>query len=180
MGAGEGSDSLYPDFTLFTIKELKQHIGLYILNSISLSSSIDYKFQLQKVDLVNGYDIVSQAILNGLHRHRHFHCFFTIYDPRIYLPSKSTQPNFKVDSFFAYINDISLEAWLPGPQLSVDEQVQHFTGRGSGTRCCKFKREGDGFFMDSICNSGYTITFYLYNQPLPLSFISKGFYPFHA
>ena len=29
--------------------------------------------------------------------------------------------------------------------------------------------------MDSICDSGYTITFYPCNQPPPLSFISKGY-----
>ena len=58
--------------------------------------------------------------------------------------------------------------------------MQCFMGRGSGTRCCKFKYEGDGFFMDSICDSGYTIIFYPYNQPPPLFFISKGYYPLHA
>ena len=180
MGAGEGPGSLYPDFAPFTAIELKQHIGLFILNSISPSPNINKKFQSQKVDSVNGYDIVSHAILNSPRRHRHFRCFFTIYDPRVYPLSKSVQPNFKVDSFFAYINDVSLEAWLPGPQLSIDEQVQHFTGRGSSTRRCKFKHEGDGFFMDSIYDSGYTVTFYLRNQPLPLSFISKGYCPLHA
>jgi len=180
MGAGEGPDSLYPDFVPFTTAELKQHIGLYILNGISPSPNINQKFQSQKEDPVNGCDIVSQAILNGPRRHRHFRCFFTIYDPRVHPPRKSVQPNFKVDSFFAHINDVSLEAWLPGPQLSVDEQVQRFTGKGSGTRRCKFKREGDGFFMDTVCDSGYTITFYPRNQPPPSSFISKGYCPLHA
>ena len=71
---------------------------------------IDLKFQPQKVDPINGCDIVSQAIVNGSRRHRHFRYFFAIHDPRAHPPSKKVQPNFKVDSFFAHINDVSLAA----------------------------------------------------------------------
>ena len=124
---------------------------------------------------MSGRDVASQATLNGPRRRHHFRCFFAIRDPRVHPPSESAQPNFKVDSFFSHVNDASLEAWLPGPQLSIDEQVQRFTGRGSGTRRYEFKREGDGFFMDSICDSGHTIAFYPRNQPPPSSFISKGY-----
>ena len=32
---------------------------------------------------------------------------------------------------------------------------------------CKFKKEGDEFFIDSICDNGRTITIYPQNQPAP-------------
>ena len=45
---------------------------------------------------------------------------------------------------------------------------------------CKFKKEGDGFFMDSVCNNGYTITFYPRNQPAPSNYIRLGHSPLHS
>jgi len=44
------NNSLYADFEPFTTCELKQHIGLYILNGISPRPKIDLKFVNSKID----------------------------------------------------------------------------------------------------------------------------------
>ena len=95
---------------------------------------------------------------NGVRRHNHFKCFFSVTDPRIYPPPKTVQPNFKVDTFFDRVSKFSLEAWDPSPYLAVDEQVQRFVGRRSATRRCNFKREGDVFFIDALCDDDCTVT----------------------
>ena len=177
MGAG---DVLYPDFKPFTTKEIGQHVGLCHLNGIAPSPNIELKFLPTNANAANGNDIVNQCMPNGNRRHKHFKCFFSVTDPRIHPPPKTAQPNFKVDTFFQHVNQFSLEAWDPSPSLAVDEQVQMFTGRGSGTRRCNFKREGDGFFIDALCDDGCAITFCPRNQPSPRKCISLGYCPLHA
>ena len=55
--AGAG-DTLYPEFTPFTTKEIQQHLGLYILNGLSPSPRVEYKFSSQHLDEVHGKDFV--------------------------------------------------------------------------------------------------------------------------
>ena len=43
-----------------------------------------------------------------------------------------------------------------------------------------YKKEGDGFQADCICDSGYTFTFYFRNQPAPKAYIDMGFSPLHS
>jgi len=69
---------------------------------------MNHEFPLQKIDSANRYDIVSQAVVNESCRHCTFYYFFTICDSYMHLSPKNTQLNFKVDSFFAHINNMSL------------------------------------------------------------------------
>ena len=80
---------------------------------------------------------------------------------------KKTQPNYKVDEFFAHFNEVSLSACDPSMNLSTDEQDQRFAGKGAGTVRCKFKREGDGYFVDSMCERGCASTFHPRNKHPP-------------
>ena len=41
------------------------------------------------------------------------YCFF-LTDPRETVPSKKTQPNYKVQPFMDHVQRISHEAWIPG------------------------------------------------------------------
>ena len=107
---GGDKNSLYPSFLPFTTQELKQHISLYILNGISPYLSLAMKFVNSKIDPVNGSDLVSNTIKNVAERHKHFKCFFTIYNLQVNLLPKTEQPNFKVDIFNAHANKVLLKA----------------------------------------------------------------------
>ena len=64
--------------------------------------------------------------------------------------------------------------------MSTDEQDQQFAGRRKGTTRCKYKKEGDEYFMDSIYKSGFIISFYPCNQPTPKKYCSKGYSLLHS
>ena len=46
----------YPDFKEFSVNEIMQHIGVYILNGLSPSPQVEMKFDLQKKNRTNGSD----------------------------------------------------------------------------------------------------------------------------
>ena len=56
-----GVGGKYHDFQSFTLPELMQHIGLYLLQALSPSPQIDMKFNSQKEDPVNGNDFVHNS-----------------------------------------------------------------------------------------------------------------------
>ena len=43
-----------------------------------------------------------------------------------------------------------------------------------------YKRAGDGFLIDSVCESGYTITFYPRNVQPPKKWVNRGYSPTHS
>ena len=164
--------SLHYEFKPFTVDELRQHIVLCVFHSVSPSPRVEMKFRDQRKDPANGNDFSSKVFSkNAERRHKHFKCFFALADPRHNVPSKRTQPNYKVDEFFSHFNEASLAACDPGLNLSTDEQDQRLTGKGEGTVRCKFKREGDGYFMNSTYERGCTLTFCPRNQPLLVLFV---------
>ena len=81
------------------------------------------KFKDQKYDLVNSNDFISKVFdSNANRRHKHFKCFFTLRDPRCPIPSKKTNPNYKVDKIFKQFNEVSLDAHDPGMNLVTYKQ----------------------------------------------------------
>ena len=50
--------------------------------------------------------------------------------------------------------------WLPGMNLSLDEMTMGFKGRSALVTRIKYKKEGDGFQCDAICEDGYCFTFW--------------------
>ena len=58
-------------------------------------------------------------------------------------------PNYKVHE----CQHIWKKAWLPGKQISIDEQTAKMQGTSQyKTRCGKFKRIGDGIQLDSLAS----------------------------
>jgi len=95
-------------------------------------------------------------------------------------PSKKTHPNWKVEPIINWINYIGPVSWLCGPSLSADEQTVVFKGRCSMKMRIKFKKAGDRFMCDSVCDNGYTFQVYFQNEPSPKKYIDKGLSPLHA
>ena len=59
-----GVGGKYHDFQSFTLPELMQHIGLYLLEALSPSPQVDIKFHSQKEDPVNRNDFVFNSFSN--------------------------------------------------------------------------------------------------------------------
>ena len=80
-GAGKGG-TIYKDFVDFTVEELMQHLGLYVLNGISPCPQVEMKFKSASVDPTNGSDLCFGSFgANAERRQKRFKCFLAACDP---------------------------------------------------------------------------------------------------
>lgn len=180
--SGAGTESgIYSDFKPFSENEIRQHIGLYMFNGISPSPRVEMKFRPQAIDPTNGNDFIYNSFgVNAERRHRHFKCFFGVQDPRKEPPPRKDRPNFKVDPLLKTLARNSMAAWILGRDVSVDEQTIGFQGNHSDKLRITYKKEGDGFQCDALCQDGYTYCFYFRNEPPPRQYKKEGFSPLHS
>ena len=172
---------VYHDWKPFSPVEVRQFIALYILQGLSPSPQIKMKFQPHNEDPINGSNMCFKVFGRvGDRRHKMFKAFFTCQDPVKPIPTKKTHPNFKVDPFLAHIQSVSMEAWDMGRNISCDEQTIGFKGNHADKQRISYKKEGDGFLADTLCESGYTYTIYLRNMPPPKHYVDKGCSALHA
>ena len=156
-------------------------LGLIVLNGLSTSPRVEYKFKSQNDDPVNGSDLVCASFgENAMKRYKLFKLLFAIQDPMIPVPSQKHAPNHKVDHFFSHLLNVSSDAFSLGRNLSSDEQDASFQGRHEDKARVTFKRAGDGFLIDAICEDGYTYSFYPRNVPPPKRWVDKGYSPTHS
>eukprot|EP00978_Attheya_sp_CCMP212_P016199 scaffold42240_cov60-Attheya_sp.AAC.6 len=59
---------------------------------------------------------------------KHYKAFFTIQDPRMVAPDRKKVPNFKIEPMLAHMLEVPINAWLLGPNASVNEQSVGFQG----------------------------------------------------
>jgi hypothetical protein len=163
-------------------KEVQQYLALYIFQGLSPSPQIKMKFVPQKEDPINGSDICYKIFgRNGDRRHKMFKAFFFCQDPLKAVPSKKkTHPNFKIDPFLAHIQTISMEAWDLVRNISCDERTIGFKGQHQDKKRINYKKEGDIFLADALCESGFTYSFYFWNMSPPKLYVSKGCSALHA
>ena len=153
-------------FKPFQTQEIKKFLGLLILNGLNISPRVEYKFKSQHNDPVNGSDLIFASFgENAINRYKLFKLLFAVQDPMIPVPPRKNAPNHKVDHFFSHILNVSAEAFEPGRNLSSDEQDASFQGRHEDKARVTFKRAGDGFLIDALCEDGYTYSFYPRNTP---------------
>jgi hypothetical protein len=120
---------IYPDFQTFSPIELRKFIALYILQGLSPSPQVKLKFCPHHEDYVNGSDLCFQVFgRKGERCHKHFKTSFAVQDPLNIAPPKVTYPNWKVDPFLAWIQNVSMAAWDLGQEFSCDEQTIGFKG----------------------------------------------------
>lgn len=172
----------YKDFTRpFTPKEIRQYLGLYIWNGLSPSPRVEMKFKSQSDDPVQGCDFINQHFgPNAERRFRHFKCFFACQDPRHVTPDRNKNPLFKVAMIVKWINEVGRYCVDLGENVSIDEQTIGFQGRHQHKLRITYKKEGDGFQCDVLCEDGFTFSVYFRNEPPPTKYTSKGFSPLHA
>lgn len=179
---GAGIGGCYPDYYHFTVQEIRQHVGLYIMHGLSPSPRVEYKFKPQYSDPLHGNDFVYKSFgPNAERRFRHFKAFFACQNPSINVPPRKEFPNWKVRPLLQWMNAIFPEVWLVGVSFSVDEMTMGFQGKHADAKRITYKRAGDGFQCDALCSDGFTYQFYMRNDPAPKKWMQEqGLSPLHA
>jgi hypothetical protein len=124
----------------------------------------------------------SNLISNALHRKnvatgktvkaarcwKHFRQYFTVADYRDSPKEKQKyDPLWKVRELLDKLNKQAKDMWVPGKWVAINEQTLGFQGASGMKLCISYKREGDGFQCDAICDGGYTNSFYFCHGPPP-------------
>jgi Transposase IS4 len=170
----------YRTYKDFTVKELRQHLGLYIWNGIRPAPQMHYHMVPQASDPVHGSDYIRQHMGTCMLRHKHFRAFFACQDPRKPPPNRKTHPLNKVSPVLKWMNFIGKNSVRLGMNCSVDEQTVGFQGKHQDKLRVTYKVEGDGFQADTICERGFTYAHYFRNDPPPREYIKKGMSPLHS
>ena len=174
--AGPGG-ACYPDFYPFSVREICQHMGLYVFHGVAPSPQIERKFKPQREDKVHGNDFIYTSFGP---RHRQSKAFFACQDPAIDAPQRSTYPNWKVRPLITWLNFICPMVWLLGLAFSVDEMTMGFKGKYKDKLRITYKAEGDGFQADALCQEGFTYQVYMRNDPAPCKYLKQGLSPLHS
>ena len=108
-------------------------------------------------DPIDGNDLIAIVMYpNANERWIHYKSFLAIQDTRKATPDWTRKRNFKVKTLLKHMNAISQEAWILGPEDSVDEQTISFQGNHICKLRITYKNEGDGFQYDALCQDGFT------------------------
>jgi hypothetical protein len=73
----------------------------------------------------------------------------------------------KVQSLVDELNYWARKHWVPGKWVAIDEQTIGFKGHSGMKLRISYKREGDGFQCDAICDEGYTYWFFFRHGDAP-------------
>ncbi|KAK3251406.1 hypothetical protein CYMTET_21062 [Cymbomonas tetramitiformis] len=160
------STEKYPDFTPFTAVDMDCILGLHVRNGLSPVPDMRYNFTNPETSFVFGDSRVIDTVPGGFRRFKEFKAFFHIQDPRLLQPPD--QPFWKVAPLLEVLRSNSEELYDPGEDISLDEQDAGFQGRCAFKDKIKYKKEGDGFLADCLCDDGYTWTFHFRHDPTPL------------
>lgn len=66
----------------------------------------------------------------------------------------------KVEPLLSHVRDLSKKYYTPCSNVSVDEMIVRFSGRSAHTIRMKNKPAPEGFKIFSLCDAGYTYTFF--------------------
>ena len=84
----------YPELKEFSVDEIMQHLGVYILNGLSPSPQVEMKFDSQKKNPKNGSDFCYNEFGScARQRHKEFKAFFAVQDPVKPTPMRKSHPN---------------------------------------------------------------------------------------
>jgi hypothetical protein len=162
---GAGVDN-YPSYQTITLKELDGFIGLLYRNGLTPVPQFKFNFINPQTSFVWGDSRVQDVFPNGGYRRfaeikSTLHLSFPI--PNEHVPKN--KPFYKVQPFLEHLKGNFMKVWDLGWSVSLDEIDIPFSGRCPLADIIKYKRAGDGFLFDSICEAGYLWTFMPRHQP---------------
>lgn len=177
--AAEGAGSrTYKDFVGFDTDEMYKMFGLLFANAVSPKPQFPFWFKSTNESRIFGNDFFANALdkkmpggrtIKGERRWKHFRRFMCMYDWRMF-KSKEQQkkdPLWKLTSILEELRKNSQKCWIPGKWVSIDEQTIAFKGAHGLALRITYKREGDGYQCDAVCEDGYTFSFYFRHGDAP-------------
>ncbi len=176
-GAGTGG-TVYTDYVQFDVDEMYRFIGVLFANGLSPKPDFLKWFDSTGSDPLLGNNFIAPlmnkkmqggGMVPGVRRWKHFRRFLCLYDSRsVNKRQVDSDPLWKVRLFLRHLNNNSKSMWVTGKNLSVDEQTIAFKGRSSMKLRISYKKEGDGFQCDAICDRGYTFAFWFRHGDPPV------------
>jgi hypothetical protein len=174
-GAGSGE---YKDFLPFNLVEMNKLIGVLFANGLAPKPQIESWFKSVSDEPLFGNDLVSRALamknhatkktISGTNRWKHFRRYLTFADYRDNPKEKQKEDAmWKVRALVDHLNKNCKDMWVPGMFLAIDEQTIGFQGMSGMKLRISYKREGDGFQCDAVCDKGYTFSFWFRHGPPP-------------
>jgi hypothetical protein len=178
VGLGEtGSEKKdFGDFKPFDDDEMYKFIGLMLANGLTPRSNFASWFcstpnrPAYDANFAKGvFDKRVQGItISGLRRWRHFRRFLTLSNYRLHPADEQRKnPMWKVQSLIDELNYRARKHWITGKWVAIDEQTIGFKGRSGMKLRISYKREGDGFQCDALCDKGYTFSFFFRHGNAP-------------
>ena len=166
-GAGFGGTQ-YNDWEPFNLAEMNKMIGLLFVNGLSPRPRIKMWFEPYPIF---GNTFIGGAMhkprtggrraLHGMRRWAQFRRFMCMFDFRQDARKETAKnPLWKVQHLLDELNENAWRLWIPGKWVSIDEQTLGFQGRSGIKLRISYKKEGDGFQCDAVCDDGYTFSFY--------------------
>jgi hypothetical protein len=182
-GAGFGG-TVYTDYEPFDLEEVNKMIGLLFLNGVAPRPMFTMWFEHHNIF---GNEFIAKAMnkqmargdqaIRGIRRWKHFRRFMCMFDFREDAKKETKKnPLWKVQRLLDELNENASTMWIPGKWLSIDEQTLGFQGRSELKLRISYKKEGDGFQCDAVCDDGYTFSFFFRHgdaPPLPKEFKEK-------
>jgi hypothetical protein len=174
-GAGSGE---YQDFMPFDLAEVYKMIGVLFTNGLTPKPQFAFWFCTQEEEPLFGSNMISKALarknlatgntIKAARRCKHFRCYFTIQDYRENPREQQWKnPLWKVQCLIDELKKQAKDMWVPGIFVAIDEQTLGFQGQSGMKLRISYKREGDGFQCDAVCDSGCTFSFYFRHREPP-------------
>ena len=175
--AEEAGSTTYKDFVPFDLQEIYKFIGLLYANSLSPKPRFEKWFQSTQSSKLFGNDAFASAAdkrvqggrtIKGYYRWLHFRRFLCLYDfrenPR---RLQKKDPLWKVASILDELRKNCQRYWVTGLSVSIDEMTIGFKGKHGLALRITYKREGDGYQCDAVCEDGYTFSFWFRHGDAP-------------
>jgi hypothetical protein len=153
-------------------------IGVLFANGLTPKPQFNYWSCLEDKEPLLGSNLISNALrrknaamgktVKAARRWKHFCWYFTVADYRESPKEKQKSDLlWKVCELLDELNKQAKDMWAPGKWVAINEQTLGFQGALGMKLRISYKREGDGFHCDAVCNGGYTYLFYFRHGPPP-------------
>ena len=146
-----GAKGLFSDtFPPTSLVELKAFIGLLLRLGVCPTHDVQTWWSDPRASFCFGDERV-QGVMTGTR--------FSQLRRMIHL----SPPGNLSDKFGSVLDDVRAlckKMWTPGKTVSIDEQTIGCQARNSGMTRIKYKREGDGYQLDAVCDGEYTFSWW--------------------
>jgi hypothetical protein len=114
-------------------------------------------------------NLATRNTIKAIRHWKHFHRYFTMQDYRENMREQQRKNLlWKIQPLIDELNKQAKDMWVPGIFVAIDKQTNGFQGQSGMKLRISYKREGDGFQCDMVCDSGYMILFWFCHGEPPM------------